>query len=164
MRTLTRTRHPFAPDDLVRAIEPFSGSLDGAPFVCNPSDAPLRGDNPIVLSYPRYFAREGDVAARAAYFAEQEAERAAERQRQRDEEAKERAEFQKKVAKRADELERQEALADERDRQYLAAQIAAGKERRERQEREAAQDAEKQVEWAAAAEVARRLANHEAAA
>ena len=85
-------------------------------------------------------------------------------QRQQAEQAKERAAFQKRVQKRADELECEERAADERDRQYLAAQIAAGKERRERQEREAAQEEEKQVEWAAAAEVARRLAAEEAAA
>ena len=161
---LTRKpRHPFEPDDLVRAIEPFTGTHDGAPFVLNPTDPPLRGDHPIVRAYPDFFMAEGDEQARAAYFERRYAEQAAEREAAEAEQAKQRAEFQKRVQKRADELERGEREADERDRQYLAAQIAAGKERRERQEREAAQDAEKRVDWAAAAEVARRLAADEAA-
>lgn len=160
---LTRKpRHPFAPDDLVVAIEPFSASLDGAPFTLLPDDPPLRGDHEIVRAYPHMFMREGDEEARKAYWERRYAEQAAEREAAETKAAKARAEFQKKVQKRADELEAQERAADERDRQILEAQIAAGKERRERQEREAEQEQEKQVEWAAAAEVARRLTNEAA--
>ena len=161
---LTRKpRHPFAPDDLVRAIEPFTGTHDGAPFVLNPGDPPLRGDHPIVRAYPDFFMAEGDEQARAAYWERRYAEQAAEREAAAAEEAKARAEFLKKVEARADQLEAEERAADERDRRVLEAKRAEGVERRKRQEREAAQDEEKRVEWAAAAEVARRLGADEAA-
>lgn len=40
--------------EFVRAREPFSGDMDGTPFVVNPSEV-LASDHPLVRKYPKHF-------------------------------------------------------------------------------------------------------------
>ncbi len=57
-------RPKFKDDEIVVAHEPFTGTLDGAPFVVNPSQE-LRGDDPIVKAYPHFFGRQANREDRA---------------------------------------------------------------------------------------------------
>src|SRR5215203_5363752 len=54
---MPRTRHPFAADEIVRPLQPFSGDHDGQPIVLNPVHR-LRGDDPLVRRWPQMFIAE----------------------------------------------------------------------------------------------------------
>jgi len=107
-------RPTFKPDEIVHAIEPFAGSHNDESFVCNP-EAAYRGDHPLVRKFPHMFARQGDVEARAAYYAAVNAQNAAYRAEQEAEERKRREALHKRATALADELE-----AKERERRKRA--------------------------------------------
>ena len=46
----------WKPEDIVKPWQPFSGDLDGAAAVCNPSQT-FRGDHPAVQRWPENFIR-----------------------------------------------------------------------------------------------------------
>ncbi len=158
-------RPKFAPDDLVVPAEPFTGDTeDGAAFVCNPSDMPRRGDDPIVQRFPWFFIRQGDREALAAYHTAVYAQQAEERQQRRAEEAKRRAEEDKRVQALADKLE-----AEERKRRKQEEQATSewwqqeAQRKRQRSQRPEKEAEEHRIRALAEAEVARRLAADEAA-
>ncbi len=159
-RVLPKPR--FADDDLVHAIEPFTGTLDGASFVCNPSTT-LRGDDPVVRAYPQFFARQGDRQAVAEYHNARYAEEAAERARHDAEEQERRKKERERVEKLADKLEVEERKRREREREETQAwwreQDAKKRQRGESEEQRAE---EARIRALAEAEVARRLAADEA--
>ena len=56
---MPRVRPKFGPEDLVVAVEPFTGDMNGEPFVVNPSE-PIRANHPAVQRWPDRFYRYGD--------------------------------------------------------------------------------------------------------
>jgi hypothetical protein len=94
----------FKPHELVTAFEPFTGTLDGAAFVANPSDV-FRGDAPVVRAYPWMFRRQGDKEALAEYRAGLEADDLERRAAEREGEAKRAAQLRRQVQDLADRLE-----------------------------------------------------------
>ncbi len=137
---LLKSKPKFNPDEAVVPVEPFSGSIDGTPFVCNPSET-YRGDDEVVLRYPRQFVRFDDDAGRRAYWDRVFAERDAELRRQKAEEQKAAEKRRKAVQRLADQLEPQarrlraqgaseqanaaRRLAEERQQQQVANEQAA---------------------------------------
>jgi hypothetical protein len=97
----------FKPHELVTAFEPFTGTLDGAAFVANPSDV-FRGDAPVVRAYPWMFRRQGDKEALAEYRAGLEADDLERRAAEREGEAKRAAQLRRQVQDLADRLEPEE--------------------------------------------------------